>query len=143
MIHLLKVYVDDENVACEALAPGSRLIDGRVTVIESDIEIAQDLLIPEDIRTSRILLEIANSIYSWIQLTSDCPSQYPSKFMPILDIQCCMTDNQIRFKFFKKPVSNPLQELCDAIPDQEGRPVIRGSQVAPDSGTPRRSCPGR
>ena len=28
VIHLLKVYVDDENVACEALPPGSRLIDG-------------------------------------------------------------------------------------------------------------------
>ena len=53
VIHLLKVYVDDENVACEALPPGSRLIDGAVTVVESEIEIAQDLLIPADIRTSK------------------------------------------------------------------------------------------
>ena len=29
VIHLLKVYVDVENVACEALPPGSRFIDGR------------------------------------------------------------------------------------------------------------------
>ena len=28
--------------------------------------------------------------------------------MPILDIQCQEVDNQIRSKFFKKPVSNPL-----------------------------------
>ena len=28
--------------------------------------------------------------------------------MPILDIQCCVKDNQIRFEFFKNPVSNPL-----------------------------------
>ena len=28
--------------------------------------------------------------------------------MPILDIQCYVIDNQIRFKFYKKPVSNPL-----------------------------------
>ena len=29
--------------------------------------------------------------------------------MPILVIQCCcVMDNQIRFKFLKKPVSNPL-----------------------------------
>merc|ERR1711911_12057 len=105
VIYLLKVYVDDENVACEALPPGSRLINGKVTIVESEIDIAQDLLIPPDIRTSKILLEIANSIYSWIQLTSDCPSQNPSKFMPILDIQCCVTDNQIRFKFYKKNVS--------------------------------------
>ena len=72
---------------------------GTVTVVDSEIEIAQDLLIPADIRTSKITLEIANSIYSWIQVTSDCPSQNPSKFMPILDIQCCVVDNQIRFKF--------------------------------------------
>ena len=49
VIHLLKVYVDDENVACEALPQGVRLIDGTVTVVESEIEIAQDLLIPADI----------------------------------------------------------------------------------------------
>ena len=53
VIHLLKVYVDDENVACEALPQGIRLIDGTVTVVESEIEIAQDFLIPADIRTSK------------------------------------------------------------------------------------------
>ena len=53
LLHLLKVYVDDENVACEALPQGVRLIDGTVTVVESEIEIAQDFLIPADIRTSK------------------------------------------------------------------------------------------
>ena len=89
------------------------------------MDIAQDLLIPEDIRTSKILLEIANTIFPWIQLTSDCPSLNPSKYMPILDIQCCVTDNQIRFKFFKKPVSNHLLiSKNSAMPYQTKRAAL-------------------
>ena len=43
------------------------------------------------------MIYIFRFLNSWIKLASDCPSQNP-----------CVKDNQIRFKFFKKPVFNPL-----------------------------------
>ena len=58
-----------------------------------------------DIRTSKIFLEIANSV-SFLNLTVDCPSLHPSGFMPILDLQIKTENNQIIYKFYKKDVSN-------------------------------------
>ena len=71
--------------------PGSRFKDGKVKVIKSEVE--EDQLIPSDIRTSKILLEIGNSISDFIKLTSDCPSQNTSGFMPILDLQVKTIEN--------------------------------------------------
>ena len=43
---LMKIYIDDNNVSCECLPPGSRLIDGKVRIIESEID--SDNKIPGD-----------------------------------------------------------------------------------------------
>ena len=75
---------NDNNVATEILLPGSRSIDGKVKVIQTEIE--SDKATPDDLRTSSILLEIGNSISPFICLTSDFPSQHPSNFRPILDL---------------------------------------------------------
>ena len=115
----MKIYIDDNNISCECLPPGSRLIDGKVQIIESKIE--SDREIPGDLRTSKILLEIGNSV-SHLTLTSDCPSQNPSNFMPILDLQCSVKENRIMFKFFKKPMANPiLMPKSSAMPFQVKR----------------------
>ena len=45
---------------------GSRLINGRIEIVESEIE--GDREIPADIRTSKIFLQIANSV-SFLKLT--------------------------------------------------------------------------
>ena len=91
---------------CEALPSGVRLVDGRVCVVDPEVEGDRD--IPSDIRTSEVLLEISNGISSFIQLTSDCPSSNTSGFMPLLDIQVKVVDNKLIHTFYKKPVSNPL-----------------------------------
>ena len=115
----MKIYIDDNNISCECLPPGSRFIDGKVRIIESEIE--SDKEIPGDLRTSRILLEIGNSV-SHLTLTSDCPSQHPTNFMPILDLQCTVRENKILFKFFKKPMANPLlMTKSSAMPYQVKR----------------------
>ena len=64
--------MDDGNGVSSSLPPGSRLIDGRVKVVEEEIE--GDNTIPADIRTSDIILEIANTISPFIDLTVDSPS---------------------------------------------------------------------
>ena len=45
------------------------------------------------VRTSKILLKIGNSISDFIKLTSNCPSQNTSGFMPILDLQVKTNEN--------------------------------------------------
>ena len=106
MVYLLKIYIDDQNVACEALPPGSRLVDGKVIIEDSEVE--SDMAIPSDIRTSKILLEIANSVSPFIVLTADAPSNNPSGFMPLLDLRVRVEENRIIHLFYKKEVSNPL-----------------------------------
>ena len=74
--------------------------------MESEIEV--DKLIPKGQRTAKIMLQIANSISDFIQLTSDCPSLHPNGFMPLLDLQVRTVENRMQFKFYKKEVSNSL-----------------------------------
>ena len=87
---LLKIYVDDKNIAATGLPPGSRLINNKIEIVKAEIE--NDRKIPTDIRTSKIFLEIANSV-SFLILTVDSPSLHPSGFMPILDLQMNTENN--------------------------------------------------
>ena len=72
-----------------------------------EAENENDKKIPIDIRTSKIFLEIANSV-SFLKLTVDSPSLHPSWFMPILDLQIKTENNYIIYEFYKKEVSNNL-----------------------------------
>ena len=81
-------------------------MNGKVTIEDSEVE--TDEAIPSDIRTSKILLEIANSVSPFIVLTSDCPSNNPSGFMPLLDLKVKAEDNRIIHLFYKKEVSTLL-----------------------------------
>ena len=110
-LHLLKYYMDDGNGVSSSLPPGSRLIDGRVKVVEEEIE--GDNTIPADIRTSDIILEIANTISPFIDLTVDSPSRNISGWMPILDLQIRVKRGQIIYKFYKKSVSNKLTMIAN------------------------------
>ena len=95
---MLKIYIDDENIACEAFPPGSRLINGKIVIVEEEIE--NDRLIPGDKRTAAILLEISNSISDFIKLTADYPSKNENGWMPILDLQVKTVNNKIIHKFY-------------------------------------------
>ena len=76
------------------------------------------MLIPKDQRTTKIVLEIANSISESTKLTIDCPSLNKNNFMPILDVQVKVTNNTIEYRFYKKEVSNHLVMLArSAMPN--------------------------
>ena len=108
-LYLMKIYVDDCNLAMEALPLGSRLVDGEVKIIEEEIDKDKD--IPDDIRTSNIIVDIANSICHFIKLTVDSPSRNETGWMPLLDLKVQVQQNQIFYEFYKKKVSNPLLML--------------------------------
>ena len=101
-LKMFRYYMDDGNLGSTALPPGSRLIDGKIRIVESEVE--PDKNIPSDIRTSALVRDVGNSVCPFIQLTVDCPSlnQDRDGWMPILDIQVKMVDNRIQHKFYKK-----------------------------------------
>ena len=108
-LYLFLAYVDDGNGASSSLPPGARLIDGKVQILEEEVE--NDKQIPADIRTSEIVLEIANSVSDFIELTVDSPSRHETGWMPILDLQVQVSNNDITYKFYKKEVSHHLLML--------------------------------
>ena len=106
-LYLLLFYVDDTGVAVEELEPGCRFIkeEGKVRVIEEEVE--GDRRMPGDLRTAKVLADVANSIFDYIQFTVDCPSNHASGWMPLLATQVRVAaDNTIDYKFFEKEIAS-------------------------------------
>ena len=120
-ILLLLYYIDDGNLITTTFPAGARLFeDGKVRIDPNQIE--SDMLIPADERTAKLLTEIGNSISNFIKLTADYPSKHENGFMPLLDIQVRVVDNQVDYKFYSKPMSNPYVILANsALPEQMKR----------------------
>ena len=97
---LQKYYVDDGTNVTTPLPLGSKLEEDKIVIDEELID--SDREIPADIRTSRILVEIGNGICEFIKLTVDSPSMNESGWMPLLDLQCMVKNNQNLYKFCKK-----------------------------------------
>ena len=98
--------MDDGTNVCSELPLGSKLEDGIIVIDETKIE--ADREIKADIRTANIILEIANEVSTFIDLTVDSPSMNESGWMPLLDLQVCVIENKIVYKFYKKSMSNKL-----------------------------------
>ena len=106
-LYMLLFYVDDTMVATEELEPGSRYIkgEGKVRVVEEEIE--SDRLVAGDLRTAKVLAEIGNHIFNYLQFTVDCPSTNISGWMPLLAAEVRVAaDNTIDYRFYEKPISS-------------------------------------
>ena len=103
----MKIYIDDCNLGMEALPLGSRLVDGEVQIIEDQIEKDNDIL--DDVRTSNIIVDKANSICDFIKLTVECLFRNKSGWMPLLYLKVEVQKNQIFYEFYKKKVSNEME----------------------------------
>ena len=105
-LYLLLFYVDDTAVAVEELEPGCRFIkeEGKVKVVEEEVE--GDRRVPGDLRTAKVLADVANAIIDYIQFTVDCPSNHISGWMTLLATQVRVAaDNTIDNKFFEKKIA--------------------------------------
>ena len=101
-----KRYLDDGNMACKALKPGVRFVEGRLS-IPPGAE-AEDENLPADLRTGRLLRTIANSIIPMIRMVEDVPSNHNSRKLPILDLEVWGQDDQILHQFLKKSMAIKL-----------------------------------
>ena len=55
----------------EELEPGTSFREGKVVVVEEEVEADRGLA--GDVRTARVLVDMANSIYSYLQLLLTAP----------------------------------------------------------------------
>ena len=61
-----KRYVDDGNMGSKPMKPGVRLIDDKLSILQEAID--EDEHLPADLRTARLLKNIANTITPMIQM---------------------------------------------------------------------------
>ena len=74
-------------------------------VVEEEVE--GDKLVASDVRTARVLNDIGNNIFNFLQFTIDCPSENNSGWMPLLATEVKVAeDNTIDYRFYEKPISS-------------------------------------
>ena len=104
---MIKRYVDDLNAILRVVKPGTRYnhAEEKLEIVEDQIE--NDNEKEKDEITMKVFGEVANSIDPDIQVEMDFPSKHENKYMPILDMQMAMdNNNMVKYKFFKKPQAN-------------------------------------
>ena len=68
-LHMMQYYVDDGNLISDPLPPGTRLIGDKFVVMEEHVE--EDMEIPDDERTAKLMTKLGNGIFEFIRLTCD------------------------------------------------------------------------
>ena len=102
--------VDDITVIPTVLKPGSRFENNKIVIKKE--EIVNDQIIPGDIRTMKVIQQVANSLDNAIKVTFDAPSLHDDKRVPILDVKVNMNNKgKIEYIFYKKPMANRLGTL--------------------------------
>ena len=68
--------------------------------------VEEDRLVPGDRRTGELAKQLANTICPYLQMEVDYPSNHPSGWMPILDLEVQMAcDKTINFRWYRKPMA--------------------------------------
>ena len=104
-----KWYVDDPVIILDKINPGwsfdhrsrKMVFDPNLAIVETE----------DDARTFEILRTIANSIDPDIQMTSEVPSDFPDRRLPVLDLALFIKDNQVHHSFYSKPMATPYVNL--------------------------------
>ncbi len=105
-LYMYMRYVDDTNCVRSPMPPGARIEHGKVVIKQELIQ--EDLNIQPDLRTARIMKEIANTVSSSIQVEIDCPSMHDNNMMPLLDLEVGVRTDMIVYQYYRKPMANSL-----------------------------------
>ena len=69
--------------------------------------VVSDMQEHDDHRTFTELSKIANTLYSFVQLTTDTPSSHQAGRCPVLDLQLSVDqEGQLKYKFYSKQCSS-------------------------------------
>ena len=103
-------YVDDENPVMVPVPFGARIIEDKVTIVQSLIQ--ADKEVSHDKRTFNLVQQVANSIWPNIQFTVDVPSENPSGLIPMLDMEVGISQTGMVIRqFYTKPMNTPFTIL--------------------------------
>ena len=83
-MEMYRRYVDYGNMVVEAVQPGCRFINEQLTIQQEAVH--EDINVPADERTAKVLRCIANSISPMIIMVEDFPTNLPTGRLPILDL---------------------------------------------------------
>ena len=90
-----KRCVDDENGQSEAFPLGTRLVRDKLVIKQDKVQ--EDMGVPNDARVANIIKQIADKICPFIKVNVDYPSNHPSGYMPILDIDVAVESLTTRY----------------------------------------------
>ena len=94
-------------------------MNGGVIKIKPE-HVEEDRLIPADLRTAKVAKDVANSLFSFIQMEIDCPSMHDSNLVPILDLQVGIQNNIVEFQHYRKPCASFLvTHAKSAMPNRQ------------------------
>jgi len=108
-----KRYVDDITAILRAINKGWMFDRVRKKMVY-DEERAESDTDPDDLRTLKVITEIANSLDDDIQLTFEVPSQQEDERLPVLDLGLKVVNNKVQHYFYKKPMSSPFAILYES-----------------------------
>ena len=110
--YICKHYVNDHLGIYLEQPPGTRQKEYMNTLFIDPTKVEEDSLISADVRTMKLVCQLANMINPRIKMVYDCPSLHVSGKMPILNLQCWVTgDGFLEWELYRKPMSNPLMHL--------------------------------
>ena len=96
-------YVDDSNQIVVVPPKGAKYdVQKEEMVIDEDL---RDIEEEEDARIARVLLDIANTVMPCITMEADWPSKNSKKKLPILDMEVWMSEGNILYSHYEKPMS--------------------------------------
>ena len=123
ILQMLKRYVDDINLASNALPPGTYYSNGSLAQDNA----GDDMM--ADARTMLILQSVGNDIHPSIQVEVDYPSRYVDRKMPILDLKVWPEDTETGVKIMHEHYmivvsSKSIVHAVSALPWSVKRTVL-------------------
>ena len=104
---LLERYIDDVNIVCDAVQPGTDYVTGKL-VMNKEKEVT-DMEKPIDMVTMNVVRKIADDISDMLKFTTDVPSNYEDKRMPVLDMKVALDNSkEIEYVFYEKPMKSKM-----------------------------------
>ena len=103
-LHIYTRYVDGSNTVVEELTLVAKLVEGSIIVKQEVLE--GDRNVPGDLRTARVLCDLANNVDKMVKMVFDCPSIHDDGLMSILDLKVTVSDmGDIHYQFYRKPMA--------------------------------------
>ena len=93
--------MDDDLIVCPPITPGwwynekSNIMTYSKNLAEVDTD-------KPDVRTAKVLNQIANKLEPDIQMTFDVPSLHDDNMMPVLDLKVWVKNNRVLYTFIRK-----------------------------------------